>query len=71
VRTQDIEYTADGNQMIGHLAVDDSQPGRRPAVLVCHEGSGLDEHAKGLLGIYARVVVDRECVLRVRRPVIV
>jgi dienelactone hydrolase len=47
VRTQDIEYTADGNQMIGHLAVDDSQPGRRPAVLVCHEGSGLDEHAKG------------------------
>jgi dienelactone hydrolase len=47
VRTQDIEYTADGIQMIGYLAVDDTQPGRRPSVLVCHGGPGLDEHARG------------------------
>jgi len=46
MRTQDIEYTADGMQMIGYLAVDDTQPGRRPAVLVCHEGPGLDDHAR-------------------------
>jgi dienelactone hydrolase len=46
MRTQDMEYTADGMQMIGYLAVDDMQPGRRPAVLVCHEGPGLDEHAR-------------------------
>jgi dienelactone hydrolase len=46
MRTQDIEYTADGTQMIGYLAVDDAQPGRRPAVLVCHGGPGLDEHAR-------------------------
>jgi dienelactone hydrolase len=32
--------------MVGHLAFDDQLPGRRPAVLVSHEGSGLDQHAK-------------------------
>lgn len=47
VRTQDIEYTADGRDLIGHLAVDDSADGPRPAVLVCHEGPGLDDHARG------------------------
>jgi dienelactone hydrolase len=46
MRTNDIEYSADGMQMIGYLAVDDAQPGRRPAVLVCHEGPGLDDHAR-------------------------
>ena len=30
----------------GQLAVDDQQQGTRPAVLVCHEGPGLDDHAK-------------------------
>ena len=43
---EDIAYDVDGVQMIGHLATDDTRPGRRPAVLVCHEGPGLDEHAK-------------------------
>lgn len=47
MRTQDIEYDADGRRMIGYLAVDDTQPGPRPGVLVCHEGPGLDTHAKG------------------------
>jgi len=46
VRTQSIEYTADGRDLIGHLAVDDSTDGPRPAVLVCHEGPGLDDHAR-------------------------
>jgi dienelactone hydrolase len=47
VRTNEIEYEVDGTTMIGHLAVDDGQSGARPAVLVCHEGPGLDEHAIG------------------------
>ncbi len=47
MRTEDIEYQADGLTMIGHLAVDDARAGKRPAVLVSHEGFGLDEHAKG------------------------
>lgn len=44
---EDIEYEADGRRLVGHLAVDDTKPGRRPAVLVAHEAPGLDEHAKG------------------------
>jgi dienelactone hydrolase len=46
MRTHDIEYTADGIDMIGYMAVDDVLPGARPAVLVCHEGPGLDDHAR-------------------------
>ncbi|HKA02922.1 MAG TPA: dienelactone hydrolase family protein, partial [Acidimicrobiales bacterium] len=44
---EDIEYEADGRRLVGHLAVDDTKPGLRPAVLVAHEAPGLDEHAKG------------------------
>ena len=44
---EDIEYDVDGNRMVGHLAFDDSRAGRRPAVLLSHEGSGLDDHVKG------------------------
>ncbi|HEX5268287.1 MAG TPA: dienelactone hydrolase family protein [Acidimicrobiales bacterium] len=47
MRTESIEYTADGRDLIGHLAVDDTTEGPRPAVLVCHEGPGLDDHARG------------------------
>jgi len=46
VHTEDIEYEVDGVRMIGHLATDDTRSGKRPAVLVCHEGPGLDDHAK-------------------------
>jgi len=47
MRIEDIEYTVGGSRMVGHLAVDDERPGARPGVLVCHEGPGLDDHAKG------------------------
>ena len=47
MRIEDIEYRARGRDMIGHLAIDDSSAGPRPGVLVCHEGPGLDDHAKG------------------------
>ena len=46
MHTQDIEYSADGVRMIGQYVVDDSKPGRRAGVLVCHEGPGLTEHTK-------------------------
>jgi dienelactone hydrolase len=46
MRIEDVEYTVDGSRMVGHLAIDDERSGPRPGVLVCHEGPGLDEHAK-------------------------
>jgi dienelactone hydrolase len=46
MHTENIEYDIAGVQYIGHLAVDLDRPGRRPGVLVCHEGPGLSDHAK-------------------------
>lgn len=46
MKIEDIAYEADGVRMVGMLAVDEDRPGRRPGVLVCHEGGGLTEHAK-------------------------
>jgi dienelactone hydrolase len=46
----DVPYEADGRTMIGHLVFDDAQAGRRPAVLVSHEGPGLDQHCKDVAG---------------------
>src|SRR6266851_8763405 len=43
---KDVEYTADGVRMIGQYAADDSRSGRRPGVLVIHEGLGLTDHTK-------------------------
>jgi hypothetical protein len=48
VHIEDVPYQCDGMNMIGYLAFDDQRTGRRPAVLVSHEGSGLDQHAKGI-----------------------
>jgi len=48
MRTQDIEYKADGATMIGQYVVDDTRSGRRPGVLVIHEGLGLAEHTKNI-----------------------
>jgi len=47
VHTSDIEYHHDGKRYVGHLALPDGG-GPAPAVLVCHEGPGLDEHAKAM-----------------------
>jgi dienelactone hydrolase len=47
VRIEDIAYTFEGRELVGRLAYDDSQSGRRPAVLLSHEGSGLDDHVRG------------------------
>src|SRR6478735_6049275 len=46
VEVRDVAYETDGLQMLGHLAIPDGDD-VRPGVLVCHEGPGLDDHAKG------------------------
>ena len=46
VHIEDIAYTVEGTEMIGHLAYDDTIKGRRAAVLLSHEGSGLSAHVK-------------------------
>lgn len=63
MRIQDIEYSADGARMVGEYAVDDGKPGKRPGILVCHEGPGLTEHtrkiAQRLAGLgYAAFAMD-------------
>jgi dienelactone hydrolase len=44
--TREIEYDADGMRAVGYLALP-AGGDRRPGVLVCHEGPGIDDHAKG------------------------
>jgi dienelactone hydrolase len=45
VTTRDIEYLADGSTMVGRLALP-SGDGRRPGILIAHEGPGLDDFQK-------------------------
>ena len=45
MHAESVEYHHDGNRYVGHLALPDGDD-IRAAVLVCHEGPGLDEHAK-------------------------
>ena len=45
VRIQDVEYRAAGRQLTGRLALPDSDE-VRPAVLIAHEGPGLDDLQK-------------------------
>jgi len=48
MKTQDIEYHADGARLVGYLAVDDSPSGKRPGVLVAPEGGGLVDLTKSI-----------------------
>src|SRR2546423_997972 len=43
--TRDVEYVVDGATMIGRLALPDGYA-KRPAVLIAHEGNGLDDYQK-------------------------
>lgn len=45
VTTRDIEYSADNTIMIGRLALPEGM-GPRPAVLIAHEGPGLDDYQR-------------------------
>ena len=48
MKTQDIEYHADGARLVGYLAVDDARAGKRPGVLVAPEGGGLVDLTKSI-----------------------
>ena len=41
----EIEYQADGTTMVGRLALP-AGGGRNPAVLIAHDGPGLDDHQR-------------------------
>ena len=43
MKTQDIEYHADGARLVGYLAVDDAKAGKRPGIIVAHEGFGVGQ----------------------------
>ncbi|SHH58937.1 dienelactone hydrolase family protein [Bradyrhizobium erythrophlei] len=45
METQDIDYRAEAVNLGGYLAFDETAAGRRPGVLVFHEGLGLGEFA--------------------------
>lgn len=45
MKIETIAYSADGADMIGTLALPDGG-GTHPAVLVCHEGPGMSDHAR-------------------------
>ncbi|HEX4231875.1 MAG TPA: dienelactone hydrolase family protein [Bryobacteraceae bacterium] len=46
MRTQTFEYKLEDKTFKGYLALDETQTGKRPGVLVVHEAWGLGEHSK-------------------------
>ncbi len=48
MHSEDIAYLVDGNRHIGHLVLDRDRTDERAAVLVCHEGPGLTDLARGI-----------------------
>ncbi len=44
MQTQDVRYSEGGVEFLGYLAFDAAAAGKRPGVLVFHEGLGLGEH---------------------------
>ena len=48
MKTEDIEYHADGARLVGYLAVDETKTGKRPGVLVAPEGGGLVDLTKSI-----------------------
>jgi len=53
MKTQDIEYHADGARLVGYLVVDDAKAGKRPGIIVAHEGG------EGVGGGQLHVLRDR------------
>ena len=44
--SETIEYAAGGRNFAGFLAYEDTRDGKRPGILVCHEGAGLDDYTR-------------------------
>ena len=53
MQTHDIDYRDEAVNLRGYLAFDDKAAGRRPGVLVFHEGLGLGGFCDGA-GAHAR-----------------
>lgn len=53
IAAREVAYDTDGLTMIGHLAYPEGE-GRRPAVLVAHDGVGLDDYQRGRADDLAR-----------------
>src|SRR5260370_36324029 len=54
LETQDVEYLVEGEAMVGRMALPDGDA-RRPAVLIAHDGSGLDDYQKGRAARFAEL----------------
>src|SRR3954447_9887134 len=54
VTMRDVEYMFDGTTFVGRLALPDGDD-LRPAVLIAHEGPGLDDFQKDRAGTYAEL----------------
>ena len=54
VEIKDLDYAADGSTLIGRLALPEGTD-TRPAVLIAHEGGGLDDHQKGRAAQFAEL----------------
>lgn len=54
VTMRDVEYDAGGTLMVGRLALPDGE-GVQPAVLIAHEGPGLDDYQKDRAGTFAEL----------------
>jgi dienelactone hydrolase len=54
VEIRDVDYAADGSTMIGRLALPEGND-TRPAVLIAHEGGGLDDYQKGRAARFAEL----------------
>ena len=54
VEIKDLDYAADGSTLIGRLALPEGND-TRPAVLIAHEGGGLDDYQKGRAARFAEL----------------
>lgn len=48
MKIEHIAYEADGAALVGTLFIDDGHAGKRPGVLVCHEGGGIGDHSRDI-----------------------
>lgn len=48
MKTEHIEYEADGVRMVGTLTVDNRRSETRPGVLIIHEAGGLGDHTRAI-----------------------
>lgn len=46
IKTEDVKYTADGNEMTGFVAYDENKKDKRPVVVIIHEWWGLNDYVK-------------------------